>query len=127
MKQVDQLKGVVWQSGDYSSIQIPDCSIIYCDPPYRNTKEYQFSRGFDFDAFYSWCNAMVEEGHFVIVSEYAMPDNFECVWSKQVTNAMNPTITKNAVEKLFIPKSLSEVFKYADLCFVADDNDDKDC
>lgn len=105
LKQVEQLKGIVWQSGDYFSINIPDNSIIYCDPPYRNTKEYQFSRGFDFDSFYSWCHEMADKGHTVLISEYAMPDSFECIWSKKLVNAMNPTITKNATERLFIPKS----------------------
>lgn len=47
---------------------------------------------------------MAKKGHEVYISEYAMPDNFECIWSKEVTNAMNPTITKQTVEKLFIPK-----------------------
>lgn len=109
MKQVEDLKGVVWQSGDYFSINIPDNSIIYCDPPYRNTKEYQFSRGFDFESFYSWCHEMADKGHTILISEYGMPDSFECIWSKKLTNAMNPTITKNAVEKLFIPKSSKNI------------------
>lgn len=109
MKQVEDLKGVVWQSGDYFSINIPDNSVIYCDPPYRNTKEYQFSRGFDFESFYSWCQEMADKGHTILISEYDMPDSFECIWSKKLTNAMNPTITKNAVEKLFIPKSSKDI------------------
>ena len=90
MKQPEYLKGVVFVSGNYDEIEIPNNSIIYCDPPYRNTKQYQFSRDFDYDKFYEW---LIE-----------MPDNFECIWSKEVTNAMNPTITKQTVEKLFIPK-----------------------
>ena len=48
---------------------------------------------------------MADKGHTILISEYDMPDSFECIWSKKLTNAMNPTITKNAVEKLFIPKS----------------------
>lgn len=104
MKQPEYLKGVVFTSGDYDKIEIPDNSIIYCDPPYKNTKQYQFSRDFDFDRFYAWLIEMSKKGHEVYISEYAMPDNFECIWSKEVTNAMNPTITKQTVEKLFIPK-----------------------
>lgn len=105
LKQVEDLKGIKWDSGDYNSIEIPDNSIIYCDPPYKGTKEYQFSKGFDFEAFYAWCIEMSEKGHTVIISEYEMPDDFQCIWSKSVTNAMNPTITKSTVEKLFVPKS----------------------
>lgn len=105
LKQVPYLQNVQWQSGNYFDIEIPPQSLIYCDPPYRNTKEYQFSRGFDYEHFYQWCIDMEKLGHTVIISEYEMPsDKFECIWSKEVTNAMNPTITKKAVEKLFIPK-----------------------
>ena len=104
LKQPPLLKDVVWQSGDYYDIDIPPQSLIYCDPPYRNTKEYQFSRGFDYERFYQWCIDMAKAGHTVIISEYEMPeDRFECIWSKEITNAMNPTITKKAVEKLFKP------------------------
>lgn len=106
MKQVPYLQDVQWQSGDYYNIEIPPNSLIYCDPPYRNTKEYQFSRGFDYDRFYDWCVDMTRKGHTVLVSEYEMPeDRFECIWSKEVTNAMNPTNTKKAVEKLFKVKA----------------------
>jgi len=104
LKQPQYLKDVVFNSGDYDTIEIPDNSIIYCDPPYKNTKQYQFSRDFDYDKFYSWLIEMFKKGHEVYISEYSMPDNFECIWSKEVTNAMNPTITKQTVEKLFIPK-----------------------
>ena len=45
MRQVEDLKGVVWECGDYDSIYIPDNSVIYCDPPYRNTKEYKSQEG----------------------------------------------------------------------------------
>lgn len=125
LKQVESLKGVVWESGDYSSINIPENSIIYCDPPYKNTKEYQFSRGFDFDAFYAWCKKMSQMGHTILISEYGMPESdFECIWSKKLTNAMNPTITKNTVEKLFIPKnSINKIQKDPEIVFPEEEND----
>ena len=30
-----------------------------------------------------------------------MPDDFECIWKKQVLCSLNQTITKKPVEKLF--------------------------
>lgn len=105
MKQPQYLKDVVWECGDYFDIDIPEHSLIYCDPPYKNTKQYQYSRDFDYDKFYTWCLEMANKGHEIFISEYWMPDDFECIWSKNLINTMNPTITKNTIEKLFVPKS----------------------
>jgi DNA adenine methylase len=44
---------------------------------------------------------MSKKGHFVFVSEYEMPEDFKCIWSKQITNAMHQTNTKKSIEKLF--------------------------
>lgn len=101
LKQKDLLKGIEWHSGDYSDIPIPDNSLIYCDPPYRGTKQYFTSKNFDYEKFYKWCREMKKKGHTILVSEYDMPNDFRCIWSKQITNAMNQTITKKPVEKLF--------------------------
>ena len=47
---------------------------------------------------------MRDFGHIVFVSEYNMPDGFECVWSKEVTNSLNTTKTYKPIEKLYIVK-----------------------
>ena len=102
MKQVPKLKDVNFQSGDYSQIKMPPRSLIYCDIPYRNTKQYETTKGgFDYERFYDWCREMSRDGHKVFVSEYWMPEDFKCVWSKEITNSMHPTKTKRAMEKLF--------------------------
>lgn len=101
LRQAGSLNGIVWSSGDYSDMAIPDNSLIYCDIPYKDTKQYSVSRGFCYEAFYEWCRKMRDAGHTVFVSEYAMPDDFECVWSKATTCAMNQSVTKKPTEKLF--------------------------
>lgn len=101
LKQIPKLKGIEWQSGDYFDIDIPDNSLIYCDIPYKGTKQYSTSKNFDYERFYQWCRDMKEKGHTIFVSEYNMPDDFICVWSKQITNAMHQTNTKKAVERLY--------------------------
>ena len=101
LKQIPKLKGVEWQSEDYFDIVIPDNSLIYCDIPYKNTKQYSTSKNFDYESFYQWCRDMKEKGHTIFVSEYNMPDDFICVWSKQITNAMHQTNTKKPVERLY--------------------------
>ena len=57
--------------------------------------------------FWDWCREKVEEGHIVFVSEYNAPDDFECIWSKEVTVSGN-NIHKEKLtntEKLFVLKS----------------------
>lgn len=40
--------------GDYRDVEILPGSIIYCDPPYRETREY-CKQTFDYESFYDWC------------------------------------------------------------------------
>ena len=93
-------KNISWWSKDYWNIPFPDNSLIYCDIPYKNTKQYEYSKDFDYEMFYDWCRAMKEDGHTIFVSEYNMPSDFKCIWEKEITNAMNPTITKKPTERL---------------------------
>ena len=45
---------------------------------------------------------MKDAGHDIFISEYWMPDDFTCVWSKeQTTNLDNNRPAKTAIEKLF--------------------------
>lgn len=94
-------KNISWFHTDYYNVPMPFCSLIYCDIPYKDTKQYEFSKNFDYERFYEWCREMKRIGNTIFVSEYNMPDDFKCVWQKEVTNAMNPTITKKPIEKLF--------------------------
>ncbi len=51
---------------------------------------------------FDWCRNMSKKGHVVFVSEYQAPDDFKCVWQKELTNSMNQTKTYKPIEKLFI-------------------------
>ena len=100
-KQIGKLKDILFYSCSYDELEIPDKSIIYCDPPYKGTKQYLSSKDFDYSKFWQWCRYMSGKGHEVFVSEYNAPDDFECVWSKEVTNAMSTKKTYKPIEKLF--------------------------
>ena len=102
-KQIPLIKGAVFESGDYreTSMFYPDNSIIYCDIPYKGTKQYATSKSFDYDSFYNWCRNMKHFGHRVFISEYDAPNDFTCVWEKEVTNSMNSTITYRPTERLY--------------------------
>ena len=80
--------------------------VIYCDPPYKGTTKYATST-FPYDDFYDWC-VKQSKNNIVLVSEYNMPDNFECIWRKETkanfdSNRQNG-IDTTRIEKLFICK-----------------------
>lgn len=112
MNQAPKIKGVDFISGNYLDMGHPDepC-IIYCDPPYANTKSYieASKSGFHSIVFWQWCRHMVSNGHQVFISEYEAPDDFVCVWQKEVKSSLSANGvaggSKKSVEKLFIHES----------------------
>ena len=102
--QVHTLKGLSFNYGDYKNLKVTN-SIIYCDPPYKNTKEY-FSK-INHEEFYYWCREMVKHDNVIFVSSYDMPIDFKCIWEKQVKSTLSSNgevdrKTKQSTEKLFI-------------------------
>ena len=92
------LDGIKLVCSSYDALDIPANSIIYCDPPYNDTTKYKDS--FDSDAFWQWCRDKAKEGHTVYVSEYNAPEDFKCIWEKQINSNLGGT-SKTATEKLF--------------------------
>lgn len=92
------LDGIKLVCSSYDALDIPANSIIYCDPPYNGTTKYKDS--FDSDAFWQWCRDKAKEGHSVYVSEYNAPEDFKCIWEKQINSNLDGT-SKTATEKLF--------------------------
>lgn len=100
-KQIPDLKGIEFNCADYKMLN-PRESVIYCDPPYKGTKEYGTSKNFDYGEFWDWVRK-VSSNNIVIVSSNDAPEDFRCIWSKPVSR----TIRANgkglgAIEKLFI-------------------------
>ena len=92
----------------YDEIPIDDLGkncIIYCDPPYQGTTKYKGVDDFDHDAFWNWCREQANNGHKVFVSEYNAPDDFKCVWQKEIVSSLTKDSgSKKGMEKLFIYK-----------------------
>lgn len=105
MKQVPFIfiKDIVFYNDGYETLVIPDKSIIYCDPPYANTTKYGKVE-FDSDRFWQWCREKATEGHKVFISEYNAPEDFICIWQKEISSNLGAT-KKTATEKLFIHKT----------------------
>ena len=105
LKQAVKLKDVNFISCNF--LDLPKDKIkgyvIYCDPPYKNTKKYN-NINFPHEAFYDWCREL-SKNNIVLISEYNMPNDFECIWEKEHTVAIGKDIiNKKAIEKLFIIK-----------------------
>ena len=96
------LSNITFKCCDYRELDIPNDSIIYCDPPYQNTEKY--NTDFDSNEFWDWCRTKASEGHQVFVSEYQAPSDFVCVFEKQINNTLSCNTIKTATEKLFINK-----------------------
>lgn len=103
-KQVPNLDGVILSCKSYLELEIPDNSIIYCDPPYASTTKYR--DGFNHEQFWEWCRQQSKAGHQLFVSEYNAPEDFECIWEKPAKTSFSwhadNLPAKKSVERLFV-------------------------
>ena len=102
LAQAPNLKRIEFTHGDYRDIHTNGIkSVIYCDPPYANTKKYSNASNFNYEEFWQWCREMSKE-NIVIVSEENAPNDFECIWQQEVSRSIKANDKSKSVEKLFI-------------------------
>ena len=85
-KKIINLYNVEFLNKDYSEVEIPEGSLVYCDIPYENTNQYSKTEVgiFDYNEFYTW----VENNKYkynIYISEYKenIRCGFEIVWEKE--------------------------------------------
>ena len=102
LKQLPLVMDIKLICRDYLDINMKQLhnALIYCDPPYRNTTKYA-TDGFNYDTFYNWCRE-VSKTNILCVSEYQMPPDFACIWTKSVTTKLKVNVHENRTEKLFM-------------------------
>ena len=44
---------------------------------------------FNHAKFWQWCRDMAKKGHTIFVSEYNAPEDFECVWEKELKSSLS--------------------------------------
>ena len=103
LSQVDRLKDVTLSCEDYQDLPYFENDMIYCDPPYQNTKQYANSADFNYEEFWNWVRN-ISKTCYVLVSEINAPDDFMCVWEKSVSRSIKSADKSKAIEKLFIYK-----------------------
>ena len=109
-KQLSLLAGIDFRCSGYEDLEIPSDSIIYCDIPYKGTKQYApVCKKFNYPDFWQWCRENVKQGHKVFISEYQAPDDFVCVWQQELKSSLSANGktggSKKSIEKLFVHES----------------------
>ena len=95
LKKLPLIKDVNFIFGNYQEHQPKDL-FIYCDPPYKNTTNYNyFKQNFNHKLFWNTIRIWSKQNQ-VIVSEYQAPKDFHCI--KEIKN-------NQRIEKLFILKN----------------------
>lgn len=75
LKDAVGLKGAKFICSSYEQLELPNNSLVYCDPPYIGTEGYvsEFQQNWRAYKFWQWADRMVDAGHDVFVSEYTGP------------------------------------------------------
>ena len=99
-KKLSGIQGVKFSCHDYRDLLVEDC-LIYSDPPYGNTTGYSVK--FNSEEFWDWARHM-SIYNTLIISEYSAPEDFKCIWQKNVHLDIRNKDNKleNRVEKLFV-------------------------
>ena len=104
--QAENLKDILFISNDYRCLNINNIknAVIYCDPPYKNTKKYKNSENFDYNEFWD-AMRLWSKDNIVIVSELEAPDDFIKIWEKSVSRSIKVDNKVKSTEKIFIHKN----------------------
>lgn len=92
LQRLEQLERLQQLEQDYRTVPIKENSIIYCDPPYKDTCGYSID--FDHDEFWNWVR---EQNVPVFVSEYQAPEDMKIVLSIERTSLLS---SKSRVKKI---------------------------
>lgn len=100
-KQTYKIMDVDFRYGDYNQYSDMKNALIYCDIPYQGTTQYGTSKDFNYKGFWNWCRIM-SKNNIVLISEYNAPNDFKCIWEKQLITTLDKNSRKKDTEKLFI-------------------------
>lgn len=100
LKQAENLSGIEFECRDYREFTPHRC-VVYCDPPYANTKEYSNSTQFDYEQFWQTMRDWSTD-NIVIISEQNAPADFECIWEQNVRRSIKARDKSVSTEKLFV-------------------------
>ena len=98
LKQLPLLSDVKFINCDYKD-RHPQNLVIYCDPPYQDTKKYS-TGNFDHNLFWDTMRLWSED-NIVLISEENAPEDFRCIWQQEITRTQDNRKRSVSIEKLF--------------------------
>lgn len=105
LQRIEQLQ-ITNKSYECVNIDKPtDETIIYLDPPYKDTEEY--SKGICHKEFYEWVDKITKKGFKVYISSYE--SHLPCVLEIKHRSTLSATSNNEVVEKLFCNIERKEV------------------
>lgn len=108
-KERPALLGINFQCRKYDEIGDIKGAIIYCDAPYRGTKQYTMVESFDFDAYDEWLIKM-SKNNLVLISEYSMQGKYSDKfiqldeWRLNKSIGAGQTDDESSIERLYYVK-----------------------
>lgn len=106
IQKIIQKPNIKFYNKSYNSFN-PNNMLIYCDPPYHNTTQYE-TGDFNTDEFWELMRKW-SKNNYVFISEENAPDDFIVVWSKDKRRTLDSKTRSYKIEKLF-------VYKYGLIC-----------
>lgn len=103
LSQAPNLKDIKFSCKDYTYYNGVDLKgfVIYCDPPYQNTKQYANATKFNYNEFWQTMKDW-SKNNIVLISEQNAPDDFECIWEQEVSRSIKANNKSKSTEKLFV-------------------------
>ena len=94
-KQLPQIKDVKFRNIRFQDLPLDKIKgyVVYCDIPYRGTTKYK-TETFPYEVFYEWVKA-ASVNNVVLISEYSMPEDFICIWSKETKTLLDSNKSKS--------------------------------
>ena len=83
LERLQQLEQLELHCGSYLDYEYQDGDVVYCDPPYEGTAEYD--SGFDHAEFYDWCHTRPYQVWF---SSYQGVKGFKMLWARQLRSSL---------------------------------------
>lgn len=102
LEQLERIQQLDMSNLSYEQVKLEtpiNETIIYLDPPYKNTKQYQVS--LDYNKFYEWC---VKSPYKIYISSYDMPKDFYLVDSIKHRSTLSATANNEVIENLYCNK-----------------------
>lgn len=99
LAQMPDLLDVKFVVRNYLDIN-PSGAVIYCDPPYAGTKQYKNATQFNHEQFWDVMRRWSQD-NIVFISEENAPEDFECIWSQEVSRSIKATDKSTSVERLY--------------------------